>query len=125
MPDASDDIRLLGRLLGEVLREQAGEATFDLVERVRVAAVSARTAFRQGAIVQILNPKVALSGGVTVGEGCLLGAGATVLQNLRVGAGATVGAGAVVTRDVPPGATVVGVPAVSVASHAELREHVT
>ncbi|CAN5588832.1 phosphoenolpyruvate carboxylase [soil metagenome] len=38
----SDDIRLLGRLLGEVLREQAGHDAFELVERVRRTAVSER-----------------------------------------------------------------------------------
>ena len=37
--------------------------------------------------------------------------GAIVMPHLSVGAGATVGAGAVVTRAVPAGATVVGVPA--------------
>jgi len=40
-----------------------------------------------------------------------LGSGAIVLGGLRVGAGAIVGAGAVVTRDVQPGAVVLGVPA--------------
>jgi phosphoenolpyruvate carboxylase len=34
-----DDVRLLGRLLGDVVREQKGEAVFDVVERVRRAAV--------------------------------------------------------------------------------------
>jgi len=34
-----------------------------------------------------------------------------VLPGLREGAGATLGAGAVAVRDVPAGATVVGVPA--------------
>jgi phosphoenolpyruvate carboxylase len=33
------DIRLLGRVLGDVVREQAGQATFDLVERVRRLSV--------------------------------------------------------------------------------------
>ena len=40
-----------------------------------------------------------------------LGSGAVILGGIRVGADALVGAGAVVTRDVPPGATVVGNPA--------------
>ncbi len=37
-----------------------------------------------------------------------IGAGAKVLGGIRVGRGATIGANAVVTKDVPPGATVVG-----------------
>jgi acetyltransferase-like isoleucine patch superfamily enzyme len=46
-----------------------------------------------------------------VEEGASIGSGATILGGLRIGKGAMVGAGAVVTRDVPPGATVVGNPA--------------
>ena len=34
-----DDIRLLGRLLGDTVREQEGAAVFDIVERVRQTAV--------------------------------------------------------------------------------------
>ncbi|MGB3737117.1 MAG: phosphoenolpyruvate carboxylase [Ilumatobacter sp.] len=37
-----DDIRLLGRLLGDVVRDQASDATFDLVESVRKIAVTGR-----------------------------------------------------------------------------------
>lgn len=40
-----------------------------------------------------------------------LGAGATVLQGVRIGEDSVVGAGAVVTRDVPSGTLVTGVPA--------------
>lgn len=37
-----EDIRYLGRLLGDVLREQHGEATFELVETIRQTAVRFR-----------------------------------------------------------------------------------
>ena len=46
-----------------------------------------------------------------VENGASIGSGAVVLGGIRIGEGALVGAGAVVTRDVPPGATVAGVPA--------------
>lgn len=40
-------------------------------------------------------------------EGVTVGAGARILGGIRVGAGATIGANAVITKDVPPGATMV------------------
>ena len=40
-----------------------------------------------------------------------IGANATILPGLRLGKGCFVGAGSVVTKDVPPGVTVVGNPA--------------
>lgn len=48
---------------------------------------------------------------VGIGKGVWFGADVTVLPRVTVGDGAVVGAGAVVTRDVPAGALVVGVPA--------------
>jgi sugar O-acyltransferase (sialic acid O-acetyltransferase NeuD family) len=59
----------------------------------------------------VVNPGANISGSVILGDAVLIGSGATVLQGLTIGDGAVVGAGAVVIRDVPPGATVVGVPA--------------
>ena len=56
-------------------------------------------------------PGVNLGGEVTVGERAFVGIGASVLPGITIGAGATVGGGAVVIADVPPAATVVGVPA--------------
>jgi sugar O-acyltransferase (sialic acid O-acetyltransferase NeuD family) len=55
--------------------------------------------------------RVNISGNVKIGEACLLGTGATVLQGLKVGAGTIIGAGAVVTKDLPENCTAVGVPA--------------
>ncbi len=48
----------------------------------------------------------------TIGDGVVLGAGSRVLGPITVGAGAQIGANAVVVRDVPAGAVVVGVPGV-------------
>ena len=58
-----------------------------------------------------LAPGATVCGEVTIGEHAFIATGATVLPKLTIGAGATVGAGALVTRDVPAGATVMGVPA--------------
>ena len=54
-----------------------------------------------------------LSGGQrhpTLGKGVVRGAGAKVLGPIFVGDGAKIGSNAVVVKEVPPGATVVGVP---------------
>jgi len=56
-------------------------------------------------------PGAVVLGRVSVGTGCYVGANATVLPGLAVGDGAIVGAGAVVTRDVAPGAVMIGNPA--------------
>jgi serine acetyltransferase len=47
----------------------------------------------------------------TIGAGSYIGANATILPGCDIGARAMVGAGAVVTKPVPEGATVAGVPA--------------
>jgi len=54
---------------------------------------------------------VNVCGRVNINEGAYVGAGATILPGVTIGAWATVGAGSVVTKDVPAGATVKGSPA--------------
>ncbi len=51
------------------------------------------------------------TGPVVVGERAMIGAGAVVLPGVEIGAGASVAANSLVTEDVPPGATAIGVPA--------------
>lgn len=61
-------------------------------------------------------PNVSCSGNVHIHDHAYIGAGAVIKQGrpgdpLIIGEGAVVGMGAVVTKDVPPGTTVVGNPA--------------
>ncbi|HVZ94986.1 MAG TPA: NeuD/PglB/VioB family sugar acetyltransferase [Phycisphaerales bacterium] len=56
-------------------------------------------------------PGAVLGGAVMVGSHTLVGLGSRVLPGVRIGSRCVVGTGAAVIRDVPDGATVVGVPA--------------
>jgi len=58
-----------------------------------------------------LAPSSTLCGYVRLCEDVMIGAGATILPDIAIGAGAQVAAGTVVTKDVPPGTAVAGVPA--------------
>lgn len=58
---------------------------------------------------------VFLGGGAVVGDNVAIHPHATILPGVRIGDGATIGAGSVVMRSVPAGATVFGVPAMTVA----------
>ena len=58
-----------------------------------------------------VGPGATVAGGVRLADGAFVGAGATIRDHCVVGRDAVVGCGAVVTSDVPPETTVVGVPA--------------
>ena len=53
---------------------------------------------------------VSISGCCVIGDGVFIGTNATVLPRVKIGKWATIGAGAVVTKDVPDYAVVVGNP---------------
>ena len=58
----------------------------------------------------IICAQVFIGGYVTIGPGCYIGAGALIKPRVKIGKDVTIGMGAVVIRDVPDGATVVGNP---------------
>ena len=53
----------------------------------------------------------ARAGSPVIGNNVFIGAGAKIIGHIVIGDGAAIGANAVVTKDVPPGAAVAGVPA--------------
>jgi len=57
----------------------------------------------------------------TIGNNVVIGSGAIILGAIIVGDGAKVGAGSVVVKSVPPGATVVGVPGKVVENHHDTK----
>ena len=58
----------------------------------------------------------------SVGDGVLLGAGATLLGPVKVGEGSQVGAGTLVISDLPPHCVAVGVPARIIGSFIDVTE---
>ncbi|KAI3521423.1 hypothetical protein L1887_10889 [Cichorium endivia] len=58
-----------------------------------------------------------------IGDGVLIGAGATVLGNVKIGEGAKIGAGSLVMIDVPPRTTAVGNPARLVGGQEKPKVH--
>lgn len=56
-----------------------------------------------------LAPQVVVAGRTTIGEGTFVGMNASIAPNIRVGRDAVIGAGAIVLRDVPERAKVLGV----------------
>lgn len=61
------------------------------------------------------NKKIAEQGfsikGITIEDDCWLGSGVKVMDGVTIGKGSVIGAGAVVTKDIPPYSVAVGVPA--------------
>jgi sugar O-acyltransferase (sialic acid O-acetyltransferase NeuD family) len=58
-----------------------------------------------------LNPRANISGNVVLEDEVTIGVSASIIQGNRIGARTIVGAGAVVTRDLPPDVVAIGVPA--------------
>ncbi len=72
------------------------------------AAIGHESHMGRGCVVA---PNAVINARVQLEDGVYVGANATILPELKIGAWATIGAGSVVMRNVPAGATVMGVPA--------------
>lgn len=57
-----------------------------------------------------ISPNAVLCGNVKIGEGTLIGAGASVIPGIRIGKWCVIGAGAAIIDDVPDNSLIVGVP---------------
>ena len=85
------------------------------------AQIGRRTHIGAGAIIAgMLEP--ACREAVRIGDDVLIGANAVVLEGIQIGNQAVIGAGSVVTRDVPDGMVVQGVPARVVKARSEIQD---
>lgn len=104
----------------------AGSVVFANAVINACATVGAGVIVNTGAVVEHdcvigdfahVSPNAVLTGGVALGQLAWVGACASVKQSIGLGDASIVGMGAVVTKDVPPGVTVVGNPAKLFGSH--------
>ncbi len=58
-----------------------------------------------------INPAVTVAGRCRLGDGVTIGMSASIVDGVTIGEGSVIGAGALVTKDVPPGVVAYGVPA--------------
>ena len=98
----------VGNYIQENVLIQAG-ARIGNNSSVHIAAIVAHEAMVGNSV--FIAHAVSISGEVVIEDGAFIGTNATTIPRIRIGKWAIVGAGSVVTRDVPPYATVVGNPA--------------
>ncbi|HEY3266447.1 MAG TPA: gamma carbonic anhydrase family protein [Armatimonadota bacterium] len=125
--DGSAFVAETAALVGRVSVGPGSSVWYGAVLRgdVNAITVGARTSVQDGAVLHcetnvpcVVGDDVTIGHnacvhGCTVGDGAVIGIGATVLNNARIGAGAVVAAGALVKEggEVPPGWVAMGVPA--------------
>ena len=66
-------------------------------------------------------PNINVYGKIEIEDNCFIGAGSIILHDVKIGPNSVVGAGAVVTKNVPPNTVVAGVPAKVICSIDEYR----
>lgn len=120
------DLFFLARLINHVSRfftaidihpgAKVGENLFidhGFVVIGETAEIGNNVTIYQGATLGGTNPTDGVGGKrhPTIGDGVIISLGAAILGPIHVGANSRIGANAVVTKDVPEGATMIGIPA--------------
>jgi UDP-2-acetamido-3-amino-2,3-dideoxy-glucuronate N-acetyltransferase len=100
-----------GAIIGDGCRLQNNVSVYDGVELGEEVFVGPSAVFTNVKRPRAAYPRKPSYERTRVEKGATIGANATVLCGVTIGAHAMVGAGAVVTRDVPPHALVTGTPA--------------
>lgn len=89
-------------------------------------ALSACTLLGHDAVVRVINKEQGLKldsvGPIVIKDNSFVGHGAIVMPNVTIGPNAVVAAGSVVTKDVPPGTVVGGVPAKFICTYDDMVE---
>jgi acetyltransferase-like isoleucine patch superfamily enzyme len=89
-----------------------GAAGIEIGDDTRIATGARLFGFDHGlAADRLIREQPVRSRGIRIGRDVWIGAGAGITDGVVIGDGAVVGMGAVVTRDVPAGVIVAGVPA--------------
>ena len=57
----------------------------------------------------VIAPSASVGGNCTLGEGVYVGSNACIREKITIGDGVTIGMGAIVTKDIPPNVTIIGV----------------
>ena len=96
-------------IVGEVTMGNQCSVWFNAVIRgdVHYIKMGNKVNVQDGAVIHATYQKSP----TTIGNNVSIGSNTTILGGITIGNGALIGAGAVVTKDVPPGALVVGNPA--------------
>jgi acetyltransferase-like isoleucine patch superfamily enzyme len=96
-----------------IVASLVSENTCDLTIKDRVA-IGPRVTFILSSDANwsnLMNSIKPIKGSIILEDDCWIGAGAIIMPNITIGASSIVGAGAVVTKNVPPNSVVVGIPA--------------
>ena len=120
-PERVHDYRKGGRRPGVILNTRSGEINLakGVVLGHNTMLLTGRHEFEEGLLLAGADQVPEEGWDIVIGRGTWIASGAIILGGVTIGENVIVAAGAVVTRDVPDGAVVAGVPARVIATTAD------